>query len=73
MGDAVMNVDREVDKVLHKFKELRSHNDKCLTELISQIQNYQRDFLILSSKKCFKKSFKKCFKKCFLLRNAFIH
>jgi len=50
MSDAVINVEREVDKVINKFIELRQHNDQTLNDLIQQIQSYERDLLILSSK-----------------------
>jgi archaellum biogenesis ATPase FlaH len=49
MSDSVINVEREVDKVINKFNELRQHNDQTLNDLIQQIQSYQRDLLILTS------------------------
>ena len=50
MSDAVVNVEKEVDKVINKFNELRQHNENTLEELIQQIQSYQRDLMLLSCK-----------------------
>ncbi len=52
MSDAVINVEREVDKVVNKFNELQKHNNQTLNDLIKQIESYQRDLIILSSKSC---------------------
>lgn len=49
MSDAVLNVDREVERVLSKFGQLKDHASKTLDDLISQLQNLQRDLAILSS------------------------
>ncbi|CAG2183178.1 unnamed protein product, partial [Oppiella nova] len=48
MGDAVVNVEKEVDKVVNKFHELQRHNDQTLDDLIQQINSYQRDLMLLS-------------------------
>ncbi|CAG2175956.1 unnamed protein product [Oppiella nova] len=49
MGDAVVNVEKEVDKVVNKFHELQRHNDQTLDDLIQQINSYQRDLMLLSA------------------------
>lgn len=48
MTDAVVNVEKEVDKVVNKFNELRKHNESTLEELIQQIQSYQRDLSLIT-------------------------
>lgn len=50
MSDAVINVDREVDKVLSKFGQLSAHSGKTLTDLVTMLQTFQRDLVMLSSK-----------------------
>lgn len=50
MSDAVVNVEKEVDKVVNKFSELRNHNEQTLEDLIQQIQSYQRDLMLLTGK-----------------------
>ncbi|CAG2122232.1 unnamed protein product, partial [Medioppia subpectinata] len=49
MSDAVVNVEKEVDKVVNKFHELRKHNEQTLEELIQQIKGYHRDLQTLSA------------------------
>jgi len=49
MSEAVMNVEKETDKVVNKFKDLRKHNEQTLDDLIQQIQSYQRDLMLLTS------------------------
>ncbi|XP_054167491.1 E3 ubiquitin-protein ligase RMND5A-like [Oppia nitens] len=49
MADAVMNVEKDVDKVVMKFQEIRNHTENTLDDLIQQIQSYQRDLMLLSS------------------------
>lgn len=50
MASAIENVEKETEKVLHKFKSLKDHGDKNLSELIQQIESYQRDLSILTCK-----------------------
>ncbi|KAH9510837.1 E3 ubiquitin-protein transferase rmnd5a [Dermatophagoides farinae] len=52
MASAIENVEKETEKVLHKFKSLKDHGDKNLSELIQQIESYQRDLSILTSPDC---------------------
>ena len=48
MSEAVVNVEKEVDKVVNKFNELRNHTEHTLEDLIQQIQSYQRDLMLLT-------------------------
>lgn len=50
MANAIENVEKETEKVLHKFKSLKDHGEKNLSELIQQIESYQRDLSILTCK-----------------------
>ncbi|OTF72502.1 hypothetical protein BLA29_015131 [Euroglyphus maynei] len=52
MANAIENVEKEMEKVLHKFKSLKDHGDKNLSELIQQIESYQRDLSILTCEYC---------------------
>lgn len=49
MSESVMNVDREVERVLSKFGQLSEHASKTLDGLINSLQNLQRDLVVLSS------------------------
>lgn len=48
MTGSIENVEKETEKVLHKFKELSKHGEHTLSELIQQIDNYQQDLCILT-------------------------
>lgn len=48
--DSVHSVDKEVDKVLGKFNGLNEHSQESLSELISQLQNLQRDVSSVAGK-----------------------
>jgi len=50
MTGSVENVERETEKVLHKLKEISKHREQTLSDLIQQIESYQRDLSILTSK-----------------------
>lgn len=50
MANAIENVEKETEKVSHKFKSLKDHGEKNLSELIQQIESYQRDLSILTCK-----------------------
>ncbi|KAF7494475.1 E3 ubiquitin-protein ligase RMND5A [Sarcoptes scabiei] len=49
MASSIENVEKEADKVFHKFVELKNHGERTLIDLIQKIENYQRDLSILTS------------------------
>ena len=44
---SIENVEREIDKVLYKLRELSKHREQTFSELIQQIENYSRDLSTL--------------------------
>lgn len=48
MASSIENVEKEADKVFHKFVELKNHGERTLIDLIQKIENYQRDLSILT-------------------------
>ena len=50
MTGPVENVEREIDKLMHKLKELSKHQEQTLSDLIQQIEVYQNDFTTLTCK-----------------------
>lgn len=48
--ESIINVEKEIEKVLHKFAALKNHSVKTLDDLINSLQSLQRDLDILSSK-----------------------
>lgn len=53
MSSATDNVEKETDKVLHKFTELCKHGDRTLSELILQLEGYHRDLTMLTGSEYF--------------------
>ena len=48
--DSILNVEKEVEKVLYKFGALNDHTTSTLTSLINDLQTLHRDLNVLSSK-----------------------
>lgn len=65
MANAIENVEKETDKVLHKFNEIQNHSKNTLGDLIQQIESYQRDLSILTGNLIF------CFKIIFIFLLTF--
>ncbi|RWS28408.1 Protein RMD5-like protein [Leptotrombidium deliense] len=47
--DSISAVDKELDKVTNKFSSISDHSQRTLSDLILQLQNLQRDLIVLSS------------------------
>ena len=43
--NSILNVEKDVDKVINKFTSILDHCDTCLSDLISEIENMRRDLL----------------------------
>ncbi|RWS13283.1 Protein RMD5-like protein [Dinothrombium tinctorium] len=47
--ESISNVEKELEKVLSKFSALSEHSQRTLCDLITQLQNLQRDLIMLST------------------------
>jgi len=48
--NSILNVEKEIEKVLDKFDLLDNKSQKSLNDLITSLQHFQRDLVVLSSK-----------------------
>lgn len=44
------NVEKELDRLISKFKDFNKHGVQALCDLIPHIENYQRDLAVLTGK-----------------------